>query len=105
MTRKASNLDAIEPEATASMSPIDIKKRNIKLGEMIEVLTKRGSITIRVREDRGIPEGVIFIPFCYKEAAANLLTTLLSVSGFIRQLFSINQQALYFLQVQLLFLL
>ena len=29
---------------------------------------------ILVREDRSIPEGVIFIPFCYNEAAANLLT-------------------------------
>ena len=36
--------------------------------------TRRGSIRIRVREDRSIPEGVIFIPFCYEEAAANLLT-------------------------------
>ena len=27
-----------------------------------------------MREDRAIPEGVLFIPFCYKEAAANLLT-------------------------------
>ena len=31
-------------------------------------------IEIPVREDRAIPEGVIFIPFCYNEAAANLLT-------------------------------
>ena len=42
--------------------------------EYINVLTKRGSIKIKVREDRAIPEGVLFIPFCYKEAAANLLT-------------------------------
>ena len=41
---------------------------------MIKVSTKRGSINIRVREDHSIPEGVIFIPFCYNEAAANLLT-------------------------------
>ena len=74
MSRKASNLDAIEPEASASLSPSDIVRKKIQPGEMIKVSTKRGSINIRVREDRSIPEGVIFIPFCYNEAAANLLT-------------------------------
>ena len=74
MTRKASNLDAIEPEATISLAPKDIKKMNVNSGDFIEVSTRRGTIKIKVREDRSIPEGVIFIPFCYKEAAANLLT-------------------------------
>ncbi len=74
MSRKASNLDAIEPEASVSLSPSDIVRKKIQPGEMIKVSTKRGSINIRVREDRSIPEGVIFIPFCYNEAAANLLT-------------------------------
>ena len=74
MTRRASNLDAIEPEASVSLSPIDVSKKGLKAGEYINVLTKRGSIKIKVREDRAIPEGVLFIPFCYKEAAANLLT-------------------------------
>jgi formate dehydrogenase major subunit len=74
MSRKASNLNAIEPEASASLSPSDIVRKKIQPGEMIKISTKRGSINIRVREDRSIPEGVIFIPFCYNEAAANLLT-------------------------------
>jgi formate dehydrogenase major subunit len=74
MSRKASNLNAIEPEASASLSPSDIVRKKIQPGEMIKISTKRGSINIRVREDRAIPEGVIFIPFCYNEAAANLLT-------------------------------
>ena len=74
MSRKASNLYAIEPEASASLSPSDIVRKKIQPGEMIKISTKRGSINIRVREDRAIPEGVIFIPFCYNEAAVNLLT-------------------------------
>jgi formate dehydrogenase major subunit len=74
MTRKASNLNAIEPEASASLSPKDILKNNITPGDMIKVSTRRGEIKIKVQEDRAIPEGVIFIPFCYNEAAANLLT-------------------------------
>ena len=74
MTRKASNLDAIEPEPTVSLSPLDIEKNNLKPGDMIKVSTRRGSVNIRVRSDTAIPSGVIFIPFCYNEAAANLLT-------------------------------
>ena len=73
MTRKASNLNALEPEATVSLSPLDVLKNNIKPGDKIKVSTRRGEIEIPVREDRAIPEGVIFIPFCYNEAAANLL--------------------------------
>ena len=49
-------------------------KNNISPGDVIRVSTRRGKIEIPVREDRAIPEGVIFIPFCYNEAAANLLT-------------------------------
>lgn len=74
MTRKASNLDAIEPEPSVSLSPSDIITNNLKPGDMITVSTRRGSIQIRVRQDSGIPNGVLFIPFCYNEAAANLLT-------------------------------
>ena len=74
MTRKASNLDAIEPEPSVSLSPIDIDQNNLKPGELIKVSTRRGSIKIRVRQDSAIPKGVIFIPFCYNEAAANILT-------------------------------
>ncbi len=74
MTRKASNLNAIEPEATVSMSPNDIEANKINPGDLIKISTRRGSINIRVRQDSAIPEGVIFVPFCYNEAAANILT-------------------------------
>ena len=57
-----------------SISPNEILKKKMKPGDKIKVSTRRGAINIRVREDRAIPEGVIFIPFCYNEAAANLLT-------------------------------
>ena len=47
MTRKASNLNAIEPEASASLSPKDILKNNITPGDMIKVSTRRGEINIQ----------------------------------------------------------
>ena len=74
MTRRASNLDAIEPEPTVSLSPVDIENINLKAGDYVQVTTRRGSIKLRIRKDASIPRGLIFIPFCYNEAAANILT-------------------------------
>ena len=42
--------------------------------DMIRVSTRRGVIEIKVRVDHDVPNGMVFIPFCYAEAAANLLT-------------------------------
>ena len=35
---------------------------------------RRGSITLSAREDSRMPEGAVFVPFCFVEAAATLLT-------------------------------
>ena len=37
--------------------------------------SRRGSISLYARADDGMPRGSVFVPFCYYEAAANLLTT------------------------------
>ena len=47
---------------------------NIRAGEMLKVSTRRGVIELKARADTAIPEGMVFIPFCYAEAAANTLT-------------------------------
>ena len=74
MTRRAGILDALEPEATANLSPKALFEMNITPGDTIRVETRRGVIELKARADREVPEGVVFIPFCYAEAAANLLT-------------------------------
>jgi formate dehydrogenase major subunit len=74
MTRRASVLDAIEPEATVSMNPQDMREKGIKAGEVATVQSRRGKIALFVREDAGTPRGAVFIPFAFYEAAANLLT-------------------------------
>ena len=74
MTRRAGALDELEPEAVACLSPRDIERLQLTAGDSIRVSTRRGSITLRVRTDREVAEGMVFIPFCYTEAAANLLT-------------------------------
>jgi formate dehydrogenase major subunit len=56
------------------MHPREIGKRGWSAGQQVRVTTRRGSIVLRLRADREVPSGVIFIPFAYAEAAANVLT-------------------------------
>jgi formate dehydrogenase major subunit len=56
------------------MSPGDLKRMGIPPGGMIRVATRRGAIELKARPDHAIPPGMVFIPFCYAEAAANILT-------------------------------
>jgi formate dehydrogenase major subunit len=74
MTRRASNLDSLEPEAIAGMNPREMDKRGIAPGSFIRVSTRRGQVVLKTRADRDVAEGMVFIPFCFAEAAANLLT-------------------------------
>jgi formate dehydrogenase major subunit len=74
MTRRATVLDALEPSAIAQLSRGTIQKLGIAPGEMVRVTTRRGSVELAARQDDAIPDGVVFIPFAYVEAAANLLT-------------------------------
>jgi formate dehydrogenase major subunit len=74
MTRRARVLDTIEPSPVASINPDDLAKLGVDPGNAITVASRRGSITLSARADEGTPRGAVFIPFCYYEAAANLLT-------------------------------
>jgi formate dehydrogenase major subunit len=74
MTRRAGMLDELEPDAVACLSPHDIDRMQLTPGDMIRVSTRRGAITLRARLDRDVAEGMVFIPFCYTEAAANMPT-------------------------------
>jgi formate dehydrogenase major subunit len=74
MTRRATVLDGLEPEANASLHPKTLRKLGVAPGEMIEVTTRRGAIRIMARADRAVSEDMIFVPFAYVEAAANVLT-------------------------------
>ena len=74
MTRRATVLDRIEPEAFAHINPDDLTQWNLTPGEEIRVETRRGSIELLARSDAHVPTGVVFVPFCYSEAAVNFLT-------------------------------
>ncbi|MEM7403811.1 MAG: formate dehydrogenase subunit alpha [Pseudomonadota bacterium] len=74
MTRRTEVLDALEPEAIATLSSSDLRRIGVSPGDGIRVSTRRGIIELKARVDAAVPEGMIFIPFCYAEAAANTLT-------------------------------
>jgi formate dehydrogenase major subunit len=74
MTRRASVLDELEPEAIASLAPAELRRLGIRAGDRVRVATRRGAIELKARVDSAVAPGMVFIPFCYAEAAANILT-------------------------------
>ena len=74
MTRRASVLDYIEPEPVASMHPLDLDQLGVTPGGTITIESRRGKVSLYARADDGTPRGSVFVPFCYYEAAANMLT-------------------------------
>jgi formate dehydrogenase major subunit len=74
MTRRSKVLDAVEPEANCSLHPSTLRNLGVAPGGLVRLTTKRGSIDIMAREDRAVSPDMVFLPFAFVEAAANLLT-------------------------------
>ena len=74
MTRRALALDSIEPEPVVSVHPLDLETMGVAPGETVTIESRRGKISLYARADYGMPRGTVFVPFCYYEAAANMLT-------------------------------
>ena len=74
MTRRSRALDALEPSPGAYMNSDELAANNLSPGDIITVRSRRGEVSLFARADDGVPAGAVFIPFCYYEAAANILT-------------------------------
>jgi formate dehydrogenase major subunit len=74
MTRRSFALDAIQPEAHVYMNPGDAKEMGVGDGDFVRVSSRRGTIELRARLSHRDTPGTCFIPFHFREAAANLLT-------------------------------
>ncbi|TNF58719.1 MAG: formate dehydrogenase subunit alpha, partial [Rhodobacteraceae bacterium] len=74
MTRRSRVLDHVEPEANCSLHPKTLRRLGVEPGGMVRLTTRRGSIEIMARADRAVSEDMVFVPFAYVEAAANVLT-------------------------------
>ena len=75
MTRRA-----VEPRLPSSRSRSRRSTRSISTssacapGDVVTIASRRGEISLYARADDGMPRGTVFVPFCYYEAAANMLT-------------------------------
>jgi len=74
MTRRSKVLDAVEPEANCSLHPSTLRKLNVEPGGHVRLTTRRGTISLMARADRAIAPDMVFVPFAFVEAAANILT-------------------------------
>jgi len=74
MTRRATVLDAIEPDPVALVHPLDLEALGAKPGDVITIESRRGQVSLYARADESSPRGAVFVAFCYYEAAINKLT-------------------------------
>lgn len=74
MTRRSYALDAIAPEAEVYVHPKDAADRGLTHGELVRVRSRRGEISLRLKVSHREALGNCFIPFHFREAAANVLT-------------------------------
>ena len=74
MTRRATVLDAIEPDPVALVHPLDLAELKGKPGDVVTIKSRRGEVVLYARADESSPRGAVFVPFCYYEAAINRLT-------------------------------
>ena len=74
MTRRSKVLDAVEPQANCSLHPSTLHRLGVEPGGRIKLETRRGEIEIMARADRAVSPDMVFLPFAFVEAAANILT-------------------------------
>jgi formate dehydrogenase alpha subunit len=75
LSRKSKGLSEIYPEGTLDMNPEDARRLGVQEGDgLVEVSSRRGTITVKAKPTDHLPPGVVFMTFHFKEAAVNLLT-------------------------------
>ncbi len=75
MTRRVKAINAVSPEAYIEINPEDARTLAIEGGSKVKVSSRRGTITVKAVVSKRPAKGVVFIPFHFKEAAANVLTS------------------------------
>jgi len=74
MTRRATGLDQREPTAVMEINPADAAALGFEDGDLARVTSRRNSLVISCRISDRVARGQVFVPFHFREAAANLLT-------------------------------
>jgi formate dehydrogenase alpha subunit len=74
MTRRSEDLEVEEPTGWIEINPEDAKALGVQNKELVKAVTRRGEVQVPARVTENIMKGVMFMPFHYKECAANTLT-------------------------------
>jgi predicted molibdopterin-dependent oxidoreductase YjgC len=74
MTRKVPGLQVLYPEPLLEIHPKDAEEFGIEEKSSVKVSSRRGELVAKVQLTRRCPRRVVFIPFHFRRAAANLLT-------------------------------
>jgi formate dehydrogenase major subunit len=74
MTRRSAVLDALEPDPVALIHPLELERLGLAPGDVLTLQSRRGEVSLWARADATTPEGVVFVAFCWAEAAINRLT-------------------------------
>jgi len=74
MSRRSNVLSELNPNGVVEMSPSDALKLGLIEGDSIVVASKRGRVEAPLHITEELPPGVVFMPFHWHEAAANILT-------------------------------
>lgn len=74
MTGRCSGLNDLASQARVELNPADAQALSIANRELARLTTRRGSIVVQVKVTDRVGPGVVFMPFHFAEAAANVLT-------------------------------
>jgi anaerobic selenocysteine-containing dehydrogenase len=67
-------LNRLYPEALAEINEEDAKALNVKDGDYVHIVSRRGSLRVKTSVSDITDRGVAFVPFHFYEAAVNELT-------------------------------
>ena len=74
MTRRASGLDRREPTPIVEIHPADARALGVRDGDPVRLTSRRNTMVSSCRVSERVAPGQVFVPFHFREAAANLLT-------------------------------
>ena len=74
MTRNSPSLHALMPEGFAEINPVEAERLGVSEGEMLQLTTRRGTIQAKAMITDRVRPGMVFVPFHFMEACANVLT-------------------------------
>jgi predicted molibdopterin-dependent oxidoreductase YjgC len=74
MTRKVAGLNAMRREESIEVNPTDADKLNIKDGEMVRVISRRGEVRATAKLSQVSPPGIVCMSFHFAESPTNRIT-------------------------------